>query len=85
MSSVEAQLASLRQQADQARQRRAAAEHQQQVAQETMARVKQELAAEFGVQTVEEAQALLVQLQEQAQQEIMDVQAALAAAQGGVQ
>jgi len=85
MGEIESQLASLRQQADQARQRRDSAEHQQQVAQETVARVRQDLAAEFGVQTVEEAQALLAQLQENAQQEIMNVQAALAAAQGGPQ
>jgi hypothetical protein len=81
MSDVEQQLAALRQQADQARHRRAVAEAERQRAENEIRQALEALKAEFGCETIEAAQALHATLQEQAQQEIMNVQAALSAAQ----
>jgi hypothetical protein len=85
MSEIEQQLAGLCQQAEQARQRWAVATSQQATAEHEIQEVLIALKAEFGVETIEAAQALLATLQEKSQQEIMNVQAALAAAQGGQQ
>jgi hypothetical protein len=85
MSEIEQQLASLRQQADQARQRCAVAQAERQRAAGEIEQALAALKTEFSCDSVEQAQDLLLTLQEQAQQEIINVQAALSAARGGQQ
>jgi len=85
MSEIEQQLASLRQQADQARQRCAVAEAERQRAAGEIEQALAALKTEFGCDSVEAAQALLGSLREDAAQEIINVQAALSAARGGQQ
>lgn len=69
MTDVGAQIQKLRQQAQGLRDQRARAEHQQAVAQQTVAHVAGELKAEFGVDSVGDAQVLLASLGEQIQQQ----------------
>lgn len=83
MTDVEQTIHRLRQQAEQYRQARAAAEHQRGVAEAASTQVLTDMQAEFGVGTVPEAQALLAKLDEQVAAEVAAVERQLAAANGG--
>ena len=82
MSDLAQRITDLQAVAEDARQRRAVAVHQKAVALAGIQNAEAALQSEFGV-TPEQAPALLAQFQEAIQQEMVNIQAALAAAQGG--